>query len=152
MSCGFAGNLWFNTTDRVGSMVNVALQQGQVTWIVELGCSDISFFLLSCSWFVLVNDHEARWFIPSVQFVPHPGRRKRRGASRFLSARVRRCRGARGLIVRHLAAVWIPFHQRCRFPDRSESLTSHRRSCVSVPRRYPQVSDRRSAIHRSPHV
>ena len=45
-------------------MVNVALQHGQVTWIVELGCSDISFSFFSCSWFVFVsvtrNDHESR--------------------------------------------------------------------------------------------
>jgi hypothetical protein len=41
MSCGFAGSLWFNTAGRLGSIVNVALQQGQATTIVEVAFSDI---------------------------------------------------------------------------------------------------------------
>src|SRR5262245_58284511 len=152
MSCGFAGSLWFNTTERVGSMVNIALQQGQVTWIVEFVCSDILFFLFSCSWFVFMNDHEPRWFIPSAQSVPHPDRRRRHAANRALLALVPRCRGAPGLIVRHLPAVWIRFHQSCLFPGKSENPTSRRRFCASGPRRYPRVSDRRSVIRPLPRV
>src|SRR5262249_2297376 len=112
MSFGFVRSFWFNTPPRGGSMVCIPLHQRQVTWIVEFGCSDISFSLL----FVFANDHEPGWFIPSAQSAPRPDRRRRHAANRALWALVRRYRVVRGLIVRHLAAVWIPFHQSCLFP------------------------------------
>src|SRR5262249_13144991 len=110
------------------------------------------WFFLFCVLAIARNDYVSRWFILSVQSALRPDRRKRHAANRALLALVRRCRGAPGLIVRHLPAVWIRFHQSCLFPGKSESLTSRRRSCVSVPRRYPRVSDKRSVIHPFPRV